>query len=137
MLLNLLVMKNLNVFKSIVLIVIAFVLLSFIDIPDHINTALKSGDTAALKKYMNSTVELVILDKENIYSKIQAEQVLKQFFNKHKPLVFHVLHHGSNDNSQYYIGSLKTEKETYRIYYLLKTKDKQTLIYQLRIESDE
>lgn len=130
-------MKNFNVFKSILLIVFTVVSLSFIGIPDNINTALKSGDTAALKKYMNSTVELVILDKENIYSKIQAEQVLKQFFSKHKPLVFEVLHHGSNDNSQYYIGSLKTEKETYRIYYLLKTKDKKTLIYQLRIESDE
>jgi len=130
-------MKNLNILKSLFLVLTVVLSLSFIGIPENINDALKTGDTNALKKFMNSTVELVILDKENIYSKIQAEQVLKRFFTKHRPVKFDVLHHGSNDNSQYYIGSLKTDKETYRIYYLLKTKNNTTLIYQLRIESDE
>ena len=86
---------------------------------------------------MNETVELVILEKENVYSKTQAEQILKNFFVSHKPTSFEVLHNGGSDKSKYYIGTLKTERKAFRVYYLLKTKNDKTLIYQLRIESDE
>lgn len=130
-------MKKSNFIKSIAFVLLAFVSLSFIGEPDEINKALRTGNTEVLKQNMNSTVELVILEKENVYSKTQAEQILKQFFSGHKPISFEILHNGGNDNSQYYIGSLKTENATYRVYYLLKTKDKKTLLYQLRIESDE
>ncbi len=130
------VMKNLKSIKLIIPIVV-FLLLSFVGEPEDINNALKTGNVDVLKQKMNSTVELVILEKENIYSKVQAEQILKQFFTLHQPISFKVLHNGENDNSQYYIGSLKTKKETYRVYYLLKTKEKKTLLYQLRIEKDE
>jgi hypothetical protein len=111
--------------------------MSFWAEPDEINAALKTGKVSVLKQAMNSTVELVILEKENVYSKIQAEQILKQFFQTHQPISFTVLHNGGSDNSQYYIGNLKTQKGTYRVYYLLKTKEKETLLYQLRIENDE
>ncbi len=104
---------------------------------DNINKAIQSGDAFALKKYMNETVELVVLGEENVYSKTQAEQILKQFFSRNKPVKFEVLHNGGSDNSQYFIGSLKTERKTYRVYYLLKKKDGNDLLYQLRIEDDE
>lgn len=112
-------------------------LFSFIGIPDDINEALKTGNTGVLKQKMNSSVELVILDKENIYSKTQAEQVLKNFFSANKPLSFKVIHNGGSNTSQYYIGSLKTETNTFRVYYLLKNKGNESKIFQLRIEKDE
>jgi hypothetical protein len=111
-------------------------LVSFLGLPDDVNNALKTGNVAVLKNHMNSTVELVILEQENVYSNIQAEQILKQFFQKNPPKTFEILHTGGNESSKYYIGSLKTDKNTFRVYYLLKTKDHKTLIYQLRIEKD-
>jgi len=130
-------MKKLDFIKSIVLIFVVFIQLSFTAVPDDLNKALETGNVSVLKQNMNSTVELVIFEKENVYSKIQAEQILKQFFQTHAPISFKILHNGQSDNSQYYIGLLKTQKGTYRVYYLLKTKDRTTLLYQLRIENNE
>ena len=127
---------NLSLIKSIAFLFVLITAFSF-DSPNSINKALKSGDYKVIKENMNQTVELVILDKENIYSKTQAEQILKQFFQAHKPIGFEILHNGGSEKSQYYIGTLKTRKNNYRVYYLLKTKDNKSLIYQLRIENDE
>jgi len=130
-------MKNLSVLKSISFLFLFIVLVSFIGEPDKINQALKEGDYKLIKENMNETVELVILEKENIYSKVQAEQILKQFFQSHQPTGFEILHNGGSEKSQYYIGTLKTKRKNYRVYYLLKTKESESLIYQLRIENDE
>jgi len=131
------IMKNLKFIKFTALLIVALSYLSFVGVPDEISSALKTGNTKVLTQKMNTTIELVILDKENVYSNIQAEQILNQFFKTHQPISFKVLHSGGSENSKYYIGSLKTKNETYRVYYLLKTKEKTTLLYQLRIESDE
>ncbi len=125
------------ILKSISILFMSLTLVSFIGESDRINQALKEGDYKIIKENMYETVELVILEKENIYSKTQAEQILKQFFQTHKPIGFEVLHNGGSEKSQYYIGTLKTKRKNYRVYYLLKTKESESLIYQLRIESDE
>lgn len=122
-----------------VVVFIAFVSVISIasEVTDDINRAFKTANTSLLKKYMNSTVELVILEKENVYSNIQAEQILKQFFSAHSVIDFKILHQGDNQKSKYFIGSLKTKTDVFRVYYLIKFKEKKPLIYQLRIESDE
>ena len=129
--------SKLAVLKSISFIFVSLILLSFIGEPDEINKALKNGDYKIITENMNETVELVILEKENIYSRTHAEQILKQFFKTHQPTGFEILHNGGSEKSQYYIGTLKTKRKNYRVYYLLKTKESESLIYQLRIESDE
>ncbi|MBN2668901.1 MAG: DUF4783 domain-containing protein [Bacteroidales bacterium] len=130
-------MKNSLNFITIALLAISFWLYTFAGVPDEINVALGKGNTETLKQYFNQTIELVLLDKENVYSNVQAEQILKQFFTTNSPKSFEILHHGGNENSQYYIGTLKTERKSFRIYYLLKNKSGQNLLYQLRIEDDE
>ena len=130
-------MKFIHFTKIFVFLLLSLFFVSFIGVPEDINKALKEGDFGFLKENMNETVELVILEKENVYSKTQAEQILKNFFNSHKPIGFEVLHNGGSDKSKYYIGTLKTERKAFRVYYLLKVKNDKTLIYQLRIESDE
>jgi len=123
--------------KNIILLVLSFFMFSFIIEPDDIDAAIRSGNTKVLSQRMNVNVELVILDKDDIYSKVQAQRILQQFFEKNKPLSFEILHKGGKDNTQYFIGTLKTKDKKFRVYYLLKTKDKKSLIYQFRIELDE
>ena len=123
--------------KKILITLLVAISFSFTQQGDNIDIAIRSGDTAVLSKYMNTNVELVILDKDDVYSKAQAQQILQQFFSKNKPESFVILHKGGKDTTQYFIGTLKTKDKKFRVYYLLKKKKGKQLIYQLRIELDE
>jgi hypothetical protein len=106
-------------------------------IPGGIAIAIKAGNAAELSKYMNSTVELHLLDKEDFYKKNVAEVIMKDFFNSYPTKDFNVLFQGSKNDLQYEIGILKTEKGDFRVYFLLKKVDKELLIQQIRIERIE
>ena len=105
-------------------------------IPDGIALAIKTGNASELSKYMNSTIELLLLDKEDFYKKNVAESILKNFFAEYVTKDFTILHQGAKNDAQYAIGNLKTEKGDFRVYFLLKKVDQELLIHQIRIESD-
>ena len=107
-----------------------------VNIPGGISMAIKSGNAAELSKYMNSTVELLLLDKEDFYKKNVAEAILNDFFNEYKTKDFTIRHQGAKNDAQYAIGNLKTEKGDFRVYFLLKKVDQLLLIQVIRIESD-
>jgi hypothetical protein len=106
------------------------------NIPGEISIAFKAGNAAELSKYMNSTIELLLLDKEDFYKKNVAESILKDFFTEYKTKDFTIRHQGAKNDAQYAIGNLKTEKGDFRIYFLLKKVGQDLLIHQIRIESD-
>jgi len=103
-------------------------------IPDEIIVSLRSGNSAALAKYFNQNVELVVLNTENVYSKAHAQQVINDFFKKNPPKSFTIIHQGGKSDSYYAIGNLKTEKQNFRIYFLIKKVNNLSHIHQLRIE---
>ncbi len=105
-------------------------------IPGEISIAIKAGNAAELSKYMNSTIELLLLDKEDFYKKNVAETILKEFFAEYQTKDFTIRHQGAKNDAQYAIGNLKTEKGDFRVYFLLKKVGKELLIHQIRIESD-
>ncbi len=106
------------------------------NIPGEISIAFKAGNAAELSKYMNSTIELLLLDKEDFYKKNVAETILKDFFAEYKAKDFTIRHQGAKNDAQYAIGNLKTEKGDFRVYFLLKKVGSELLIHQIRIESD-
>jgi len=106
------------------------------NIPEGISIAIKAGNATELAKYMNSTIELLLLDKEDFYKKNVAETILKDFFNEYQTKDFTIRHQGAKNDAQYAIGNLKTEKGDFRVYFLLKKVDQELLIHQIRIESD-
>lgn len=105
-------------------------------IPGGISIAIKAGNAGELSKYMNSTIELLLLDKEDFYKKNVAETILKDFFSEYQTKDFTIRHQGAKNDAQYAIGNLKTEKGDFRVYFLLKKVDAELLIHQIRIESD-
>jgi hypothetical protein len=105
-------------------------------IPDGITIAFKAGNAAELSKYMNSTVGLLLLDKEDFYKKNVAEAILKDFFNTYQTKDFIIRHQGAKSDAQYAIGILKTEKGDFRVYFLLKKVGPDLLIHQIRIETE-
>jgi len=105
-------------------------------IPEGISIAIKAGNATELSKYLNSTVEILLLQKEDFYKKNVAETILRDFFNEYKTKSFTIRHQGARNDAQYAIGNLKTEKGDFRIYFLLKTTGREQLIHQIRIEPD-
>ncbi|HPG74004.1 MAG TPA: DUF4783 domain-containing protein [Bacteroidales bacterium] len=106
------------------------------DIPVKIFQAMKLGNVDELSKYFNTSIELVVLDKEDVYSKQQAVQILKTFFSKYKVKNFTLLHQGGKEEAQYAIGTLETEQGNFRVYFLVRQKGTTALIHQLRIEEE-
>ena len=105
-------------------------------IPAGISVALKAGNAVELSKYMNSTVGVTLLDKEDFYKKSAAEAILKDFFNEYRAKDFVIRHQGARNDAQYAIGNLETDKGNFRVYFLLKKVGPDLLIHQIRIESD-
>jgi len=105
-------------------------------IPEGISLAFKAGNSLELAKYFNSNIELVVLQTEDLYSKTQAERILRDFFKNFPPKKFTILHHGGKEDSKYSIAELVTDNTTFRVYFLLKTREGKLLIHQLRIEKE-
>jgi hypothetical protein len=105
------------------------------DLPSGIVNSLKTGNSKELSKFFNTNIDLTVIEKQDIYSKTQAEIILKDFFSKNPPTNFTVIHQGGKEGSQYVIGNLTTTNGTYRITLALKSQDNTLLIQQLRIES--
>ncbi len=103
---------------------------------DRISLAIQTGNAKELAKYFDNNVEITIFDKEDTYSKAQAEMVLKDFFTKQKPASFKIIHNGNSNHSQYAIGTLITAQGSFRTYIYLKNKGENLYIQELRFERD-
>ncbi len=128
-------MKNLK-FKLVLLFfgLFATVSQSFSQIPDEIVLSIQSGNDVMLASYFNQNVELVVQSHDDVFSKSQAQQIVAEFFKANKPKQFSIIHQGGKDGARYAIGSLITNTGTFRVHFLLKNKDKNSYIHQLRIE---
>ena len=123
----------------IIIALLAIVTTAFaVDLYDEIGTAIRNGDARQLAIYFDNTVDVTILDKENVYSKAQAEFVIKDFFSKNPPKTFNIIHKGSSpEGTQYAIGNLVTENgKTLRISFYIKNAAGKSAIQELRIESE-
>ena len=101
-----------------------------VEVPSEIMSALNSGDASQLSNYLNSNVELVIENKNDVFRKAQATEIIADFFRKNKVSGFQLLHKGNKDAASFAIGMLKTASGTYRVYVLTRKNE----IQQLRIE---
>lgn len=103
------------------------------NIDKKIETAFKSGNTELLSTTFNDKLEIIIPAYSELCSKQQAKMVLKNFFTKNKPVSFVIKHNNEKNNIQILIGELKTAENTFRVNILLKLKDNNYLINQIRI----
>ena len=125
---------------------IAFTLLFFLvakatlafDVIDDVSVYFKTGNVKELSKYFSSTVELSILNKEEVYSANQAELILKDFFIKHPPVGVKVIHRVvSNANYKFGVIILSTSKGNFRVSFELKNTAGGFNITQIRIEENK
>lgn len=103
-------------------------------IPGEVVAAISQGNAGKLTPFLGTNVELVIGNKNDVYSKHQAVEIISDFFKKNTVRNFQVLHSGAKDTSSFAIGTLKTSTSTYRVYILTRKAGAKTVIQQLRIE---
>lgn len=107
------------------------------DIFTEIAVAFRAGNASEAARFFGGRVELIIGDKNNVYSKAQAQQVLNQFFKDHPPKKFNILHRGSSAmGARYAIGELTTRQDTYRAYFYLKPTNGSFLLQKISLETE-
>lgn len=108
-----------------------------IDVIDDIASSIRTGNPKNISKFFIENIDLKIIDREDVYSKQQAEMILKDFFNRHPVKSFAIAHKSEPKNgSQYVVGTLETTNGKFRTYFLIKATGSQTLIQQFRIETE-
>lgn len=110
-----------------------------LDISDDVAGAVKTGNASNVAKFFSANVDLKILDKEDVYSKAQAELILKDFFSKNAMKSFAIIHKGTSKNGdQFAIGTYETAAgKKFRSYFLFKKEGAVLTIQQLRFEEQD
>lgn len=108
------------------------------DVIDDVSVYFKTSNVKEISKYFSSSIELSILDKEEVYSAHQAELILKDFFAKHPPIGVKVIHRVvSNANYKFGVVILNTSKGNFRVSFELKNAAGGFNITQIRIEENK
>ena len=108
------------------------------DFFQDIVVAMQTGNAKEISKYFSPNIDIAILEKEDVYSRVQAEMIIKEFFETHPPKSFTIIYQGtSKAGVKYGIGSLVTGKGKFRVTFYIKEKDARQFIQQMRIDVDE
>ncbi len=108
------------------------------ELMEDITFAFKNADQRVLSKYLGNKIEITLLEQSSVYSKSQAEMVMKDFFSKYEPLDFQLLYKNnpSSDAARFAIGQLETRSGKFRIFFILKTSDAGTYLQEMRFEQE-
>ncbi|WP_240186723.1 DUF4783 domain-containing protein [Pedobacter namyangjuensis] len=111
-----------------------------VEIVDDLATYFRIGNAKEIAKHFAPSVELIIIDQEDVYNKAQSEQIIKDFFLKYPPSKSAIIHKLSN-NPNYRLGilSLTTKNGKFRVTITMNVKKPANnfLITELRIEPDK
>lgn len=108
------------------------------DVKDQVVSALGSGNASALATRMVANVDMALPGTSDYYSKAQAEQILRKFFDQHPAKGMTVEHEGnSQGGDSYYIGTLRTANGDFRVTFFLKKVGTAFQVKQLRIETNK
>src|SRR5687768_687984 len=55
-------------------------------VKDQVVLAMKTGNSRDLAMHFISNIDLTVKENADVYSKAQAEQILRKFFNDHPPV---------------------------------------------------
>lgn len=106
-------------------------------LPSEIREATRNGNALELASYFNSKIELVLPSNSGIFSKQQAQFMMKDFFDTYPPISFQIIHQGVRENATFAIGKYSYAKGKFRFVFLTKNEGAKALIHQLRIEQQD
>lgn len=105
---------------------------------DRVIDAMRMGDARELASLFIASIDLTVKEASDVYSKAQAEQILRKFFNENPPVDMVIEHSGvSKSGDKYFIGILRTRNGYFRTTFFLKKTDATFQVKQLRIENSK
>ena len=108
------------------------------DVKDQVVQAMRTGNSKELANHFIANIDLTVKDASDVYSKAQAEQIVRKFFNDNPPIDLVIEHSGvSKVGDKYYIGILRTRTGYFRTTFFLKKADTAFQVKQLRIENSK
>lgn len=109
---------------------------------ESVFVALKKGNANALSEFFDQQLDLTItgskVEARNSYSKVQARNILAEFFTQSEPISFEEKFNGeANEWLKYVIGYLETKDGRYRALIRYKQTAEQFLIQQIEFTKIE
>jgi hypothetical protein len=99
---------------------------------EPIKDVIKTGSAKEMGKFLNQNVEINIEGNVNTYSKTQAEFVFRDFFKKHPPTSYNIVHKGaSKGGQQFAIGRYISNADSYNVLMLVKDVGGSYLIHEI------
>jgi hypothetical protein len=132
-----LIMKNFRriiVFFLLSAIVIAPVFTQ--EIPAKLLHGFQTGNADELSLHFNERFQLTILSVDYRVSKVQATEILREFFKNNSPNSFSILHKGDKKDSNFAVGKLVTKSGKFRVNIFFRKTEDTNLIYLLEIEKE-
>ncbi|MCU4158243.1 DUF4783 domain-containing protein [Carboxylicivirga sp. A043] len=128
-----------NQFRYLLTLLLAFVLIEVnaqqtAALPEGTIMMVKQANAEKLSQSFNEQIEIILPSKTAVYSRKQAEMVIKDFFNQHSVTEFQLIHQGKKDNASYAIANYHTSNGRFRFTFLTKKKSGKIYIHQIRIE---
>ena len=104
------------------------------NIIDDISLGFANSDQQTIAKYIGNKVEINLFDLSGVYSKAQAEMVLKDFFAKYEVQSFQLFNKNNANGgpSKFAIGNLNTRNGNFRIFFILKEQEGAYFIQEMR-----
>ncbi|MEN2993141.1 MAG: DUF4783 domain-containing protein [Bacteroidia bacterium] len=102
-----------------------------------VEEGLRRGDAAQVARYFAPQVEIYIQGTARLYSDVQAHFVLREFFQRHPPRTFTLLHKGRSDQMLYGIGSYISLYGRWDVSFFTRLRNGRYQIEQLRFEAVE
>lgn len=107
------------------------------DIIEEVRETIKAGSAKELSRFLNQTVDVMIDEQMQSYSKTQAEFVLRDFFRVHPAAEFSIIHQGSSKGGQpFAIGLYRSGEESYRVFMKIKSANNQQLVHEIRFSKE-
>ncbi len=107
------------------------------DLFDTLVPFIKSGNSKEIAKSFNATIDFATPEHSDLYSKAQAELLLRDFFKQYPAKSYTIQHRGSSaQGAHYVVGRYEYAKGVLRVYILTKEQNGQELIQELHFENE-
>jgi hypothetical protein len=101
---------------------------------DDITSAIRVGNAGELSRYLDNRVDIYLPEKNDSYSKIQAEMIIRDFFSTNGVRNFLVRKMGFSGGTEYCVGVLQTRNGDYRTTLFTRQKGDRQLLQELRFQ---
>lgn len=97
---------------------------------------IQAGDYDRLSAWFADNLEIEILGSVNNCTRNQAKLIMKDFFSKHTPKSFNIIHKSGKAPMKYAVGSLIAGGEKFKVILFVKISGDKSHIEQIKVEKE-